>query len=78
MTEKGSFAATPPCIGEDVVLAKQAIMEDFDAGRSVPLSVREVPRPALAFLQEYTDHADGAHRSQVPVYPLSRCVEKGQ
>ena len=39
---KGSFAATPPCIGEDVVLAKQAIMEDFDAGRSVPLSVREV------------------------------------
>ena len=39
---KGSFAAAPPCIGEDVMLAKQAIMEDFDAGRSVPLSVREI------------------------------------
>ena len=39
---KGSFAAAPPCIGEDVTLAKQAIMSDFEAGRSVPLSESEI------------------------------------
>ena len=39
---KGSFAATPPCIGEDVTLAKQALMDDFEAGRSIPLSELEI------------------------------------
>eukprot|EP00435_Cladocopium_sp_Y103_P073819 s164_g45.t1 len=39
---KGSFAAAPPCIGEDVTLAKQAMMADLEAGRSVPLSESEV------------------------------------
>ena len=35
---KGSFAACPPCIGEDVILAKQAILDDLESGKSVPLT----------------------------------------
>eukprot|EP00435_Cladocopium_sp_Y103_P058585 s2085_g20.t1 len=39
---KGSFAASPPCIGEDITLVKQALMADLENGRPVPLSEEEI------------------------------------